>query len=254
MTYVELLRIRTPLVVMLAIWVLAVNLIVVAINRFAGPHPGMTWSIQDSIQMAGIVALAWATTLGASLWMERDGHLPVAFTKPISRTRYALGVFGVDAAVLLGIFVAASVLAEIAAAWSGVLDPTGLSFGVVLDAAKIYLIALAWFSLMQAFTAGMRSGVGVVLGPAWAVAVPLSIAGTVRLPEPWHAIVVGANAINPLAYGVNMWMSAQGAANSISTSRLLETVVPPQYAIAMLSAIVIAAVVFAINRWQRAEA
>jgi hypothetical protein len=51
------------------------------------------------------VAMIVGTFLGAPFAREREGHLEIALTKPVSRVRYALGAMGVD---ILGIWAAAA--------------------------------------------------------------------------------------------------------------------------------------------------
>jgi hypothetical protein len=253
MSYVEYLRIRTPITIMLAAWIIGVNVMVVAINRFAGSGRVELWQIADSYRLASIIALGWATALGASLWLERDGHLALAWTKPDSRLRYALKVFAVDLFAMTAIFVIAALLAQLTASWSGVFHPTPIDDVAVLTAVRLLLVAFAWYGVMQALTAGLRTGSGVILGPAWAVAVPLVVAGAMPLSNLWHDILAAVNAVNPLAYGASIWFSSSGGQVEYGM-RLPEAAASPIYAIVALAVIVIAALATAVSRWSLVEA
>ena len=89
MYYVEYLRASRSLVIG-AIWVavaLAINLalwragnVVIEDKHFVVPLT-IVWAF------AGFVTSIYATVLGGSLAAENEGHLPVAWTKPVSKTK-----------------------------------------------------------------------------------------------------------------------------------------------------------------------
>jgi hypothetical protein len=253
MSYVEYLRIRTPITVMLAIWTIAVNVTVVVVNRFAGTGRIDQWSFSDSYQLGTIVALGWATALGSSLWLERDGHLPIAWTKPDSRLRYASKIIFVDLVAIFGIFVIATLLAQSTAYLSGALRAEAIDGGALLGAARLLLVAIAWYSLMQALTAGLRANAGVILGPAWAVAVSLCVAAFRVKPTLWHDVFVAINSVNPLAYGATVWFSSNGVATEAGL-RLTEAGLASAEAIAVLLVLSVAALATAVSRWSLVEA
>jgi len=249
MNFVEFLRIRTPLTIMIAIWYVFVNVVVFVVRGFHMAPRGGTWTLVDSILMGGVIVLGWSTSFGASLWNERDGHLDVAWTKPVSRTRYALSIFATDIAALAGIFVVAIAFTEFAARWGGVLAPGTIGAGDVALAVRLFLSAVAWFALMQAFSAASRSSSGIVLGPAWAVAMILMVAGSRSLGTPWHALFVALNAVNPMAYCADIWFTT-----TRTFALPLQTQLAPAIAYAALCAIIIIAGTCAIVRWKQVEA
>lgn len=119
--------------------------------------------------LAGIVAMIVATVLGAPFARERDGHLEIALTKPISRWTFALQTAGADVAGIAAAWVMA-VLFLIAGhtifeAPNYVFGPTDwLAIGLGLAG------ALCWYAMLNAATASMSRAYGAVLGLAWPVA------------------------------------------------------------------------------------
>jgi hypothetical protein len=129
--------------------------------------------------LADIVALIVATILAAPFAREIDGHLEIALTKPITRTRYALGVIGADVAGIL----AASFLTVVAIylcqllfeSWridfSGV-NARSIGMGIACP--------LAWYALLCAGTTWLNRSYGAVLGFAWPVAILVGVLAKIQ--------------------------------------------------------------------------
>lgn len=135
---------------------------------------------------ADLVALIVAMVLAAPFAREVDGHLEIALTKPVSRTRYALGVIGAD---VVGI-VAASFMTVVALYLCQLLfESSRLDFsGVNSHAVAMGLAApLAWYALLCAATTWFnRSYVAVLVA---ALPVAIIIAG-LTLVEPTNIVAV----------------------------------------------------------------
>jgi hypothetical protein len=120
--------------------------------------------------LADVVALIVATILAAPFAREIDGHLEIALTKPITRTRYALGVIGADVVGIL----AASLLTVLAFYLCQLLfESWRVDFSGVNARAIAMGIAcpLAWYALLCAATTWLNRSYGAVLGFAWPLAI-----------------------------------------------------------------------------------
>lgn len=126
-------------------------------------------SARDLLLLAAFVALIIATVLSGPLANENHNHLEVVWTKPISRERYALGVFGVDAIGILASMALAIVFMLLSTALFElpiiVIDP---QTPAVL--ALTIFTPLAWYALLTAAAASLKRGRGAVLGLGWCAA------------------------------------------------------------------------------------
>lgn len=245
MYYVEFLRVRRSLLIAtIAIGgVLALNLIL-----FKAGHvdiPARTFTIPLTIvwAFAGFVTSIFASVLGGSLACENDGHLAVAWTKPVSKTKHALIKMAVDLgaiAVLFGIMCAA-VFAYFAV--------TGLSRHLVVppDAwfqlIRFLIAPAAFYGLTQALTSGLGKQAGLVCGMTWVALFALLVLGTLPLPAPYHQLVDFINNANPVIY-LAFNIDDNGA--FISYGLAAATVA--------LTAIALCGGAAAIYRWQHVEA
>lgn len=128
----------------------------------------------DYIGLGWVVALIVATILAAPFAREIDGHLEVAMTKPIARSRYALGAIGID---IVGMLIA-SLLAMLAFYLCQALFETPrLSLGGVNAHTVLMSIAcpLAWYAMLCAATTWLHRSYGTVLGFAWPAAVLIGV-------------------------------------------------------------------------------
>ncbi len=119
--------------------------------------------------LATWVGVIIATFLAAPLTQENSNHLEVAWTKPVSRTRMALGMFGVDA---LGIIISMALAIVFALAATALFEIPH----IVIDAPTLPVLALcvlmptAWYALLTAAAASLKRGRGAVLGLGWLAA------------------------------------------------------------------------------------
>jgi len=166
-------------------------------------HTQETMTYGHLVSSAIVVGLVVATVLGAPFAKENDGHLEIALTKPIERTRLSVQIMLVDAGAIAGAFVLGYVV-------SAVLHLLFLPRPAAFEASDAMAIALslagtiAWYAMLNALTASMKRGFGVVLGMSWPVA--LGVSGGAHLPpgEPIRDAIrtlCGAlDYLNPLHY------------------------------------------------------
>lgn len=153
--------------------------------------------------IADVVALIIATMLAAPFAREIDGHLEIAFTKPVSRVRYALGVLAADVA---GIWVAcalAVIACYICELFFGTyrVDFSGINSRAILMG---LVMPAAWYALLCAATTWFSRAYGAVLGFAWPVAIVVGVLAVVQASTPLGLMVhdVGwvLSRLDPLTY------------------------------------------------------
>jgi hypothetical protein len=193
--------------------------------------------------IAMFLTMIFATSAGLSL--NREGQtLALSWTKPVPRPVIALRIIAVDVAALAVLFgfawlVAASTVTAahgtIVAAPAAV-STTALSFGV----------ALMWYALCEALTAGLGAGGRSLVGFLWPVSLVLSslggvggIAGTVI-----HVL----NVFNPLAYLRSVITSSNGAVTQAFW------VAPPEVGALVVLGLSVVLVAVAVVLWTRREA
>jgi hypothetical protein len=154
--------------------------------------------------IASFVGLIAATVLGAPFARESDGHLEVALTKPVSRTRFALGVIGVDVVGLLAVMVMTIIFSIITQALIQIPHVRWGSDTLQVVAFAIVL-PLSWYALLNAATASLKRGYGGVLGFAWPVCGFIALMsaaqlGDSSLAQVVHSIFWVLSRIDPLTY------------------------------------------------------
>lgn len=146
-----------------------------------------------------------ATLLGGPLAKENNGHLELAWTKPVSRERYALSAVLIDVAAVAVAQVATVAALLLAALFWEVpklsfesLAPGHIAFALVAP--------IAWFACLTAFSASLKRGPGSVLGIGWVVAVacPLIATASQNAKTPVgrsvYAIFDTVSYLDPIAY------------------------------------------------------
>jgi ABC-type transport system involved in multi-copper enzyme maturation permease subunit len=128
------------------------------------------FDIGSLFAMAIPIGLFAGTLLGGPLSKENNGHLDLAWTKPVSRARYALSAMLVDLATI-AVAEVVTVLALLLASlfW----DAPKISFDALAPryVAFALLVPAAWYACLTAFSASLKRGPGAVLGIGWVVAV-----------------------------------------------------------------------------------
>lgn len=215
MQYVEFLRARN-VVVRYAIWVLAIAVVAAIAALIAPPHAAMVagdktdtsvhqgmvdLSLTSLWVASGLLAAIVATILGGSLASENRGHLELAWTKPVSRLRYAASKMLVDVGAIFAVqvFTFAVILAldliHIRSAVNLVSQQADL-----VDGIRFAMFPLAWYALLQGLTAGLRGQAGVAQGLIWPIALVLVGLKHAPLGPVWNVIIGFVNLINPFNY------------------------------------------------------
>lgn len=189
-----------------------------------------------------------ASLLGGALAKENDGHLELAWTKPVSRERYAIASILVDSAAI-----AVSQLLTIAVTLIATLMflvprfdwPGSIALSIVVALAA----PIAWYSLINAASASIKRGPGAVVGLGWVAAVIIpGIAGALQGAAPYNAVAAwfyaifkGLSYIDPISY-----MSFSGPAHTLMGSL--------QISAGVLCALAIGYSILAVAQWRRVEA
>lgn len=201
--------------------------------------------------MGLLVASILATIMGAAFAKENDGHLEIAWTKPVGRIALALGTIGADIAGIVAGFVLGVVCAI---ASQALYEAPHISFEFD-DALLIclgILTPIAWYALLNAATASLKRGVGPIVGLAWPIAIV--IFGLNKIQSNGNAlltIVQGIfhwiNFINPFAYMMMMSMTPQTQPGPFG-------IVPIGLDLAVIVALILVYSAAAIAQWRRVEA
>jgi hypothetical protein len=201
------------------------------------------------LAIAGFVGLIIATCLGATFARENDGHLEIALMKPVSRTRYALGVIGADLACIAAAEALTIVALMIGQAMFEVphFDFSGMNLAFVLVA---LLHPFAWYAMLNAATASLKRGSGAVLGFSWPIAlVIIALAkiplGDSALGQTVHAIGWGLSRILPVTYA-SFRLDSQGVINQDPFGYAVQIVI--------LAALTLVYGALAVVQWRRVEA
>lgn len=200
-----------------------------------------------------VIGLVTATMLGGVLAKENDGHLELAWTKPVPRDRLALASIAVDMVTIVVSQLATFVLTLIVVlmfVWPHfyVNALTPWVVGLAL------LAPLAWYACLTAFSASLKRGLGLVCGLGWlaALMVPSIAAATSRsssdLGITIHAIFQSIAYIDPISY-----VSFHG---SIESSGLqMRTVAGSiEFSVLMLLVLTVVYATLAVLQWRRVEA
>jgi ABC-type transport system involved in multi-copper enzyme maturation permease subunit len=199
-----------------------------------------------------------ATVLAGVLAKENDGHLELAWTKPVSRERYAIAALAVDTAGILvsqlltiGVILAATIMFLVPRfSYTG---PVGL---VILFAV---FGPLAWYAALTAASASLKRGPGLVMGLGWlagivvpSVAAGLAEAAPVSPVAGWfYAIFHAASYLDPIAY-MSMHGSNVDVKMSAAPAGLLGLSIGGE--VAVLAALFVAYAGLSVLQWRRVEA
>ncbi|HLX26432.1 MAG TPA: hypothetical protein VKR05_05520 [Candidatus Cybelea sp.] len=196
---------------------------------------------------ADVVALIVAMVLAAPFAREVDGHLEIALTKPVSRTRSAIGAIGAD---VVGI-VAASVMTCVALYLCQLLFESARVdvSGVNARAIVMGLIApLAWYALLCAATTWFNRSYVAVLVAALPVAI---IVGALTLVEPSNIVAAIVHQVAWILSRLDPWTYVQLKYDS-TTMEVGAATFGWRLSLEILFFIIYGAL--AVFKWQRVEA
>ena len=201
---------------------------------------------------ATFITLIVATVLAAPFARENDGHLEIAFTKPVGRTALALQSIGVDLLGLLGVWVMAVVFLIVGHAIFQQprfhLVPGDVTL-IVLG----WLAVAAWYGMLCAMTASLRRAFGIVLGLWWLCSLVIVFVakaqwGASLVAQTIHWVATVLAVVNPLYY---MHFGPPVAVNGRPE---LSLAVSPQYEIPALAILALIYLSLAVLQWRRVEA
>ena len=194
------------------------------------------------------IGLLVATLLGGPLSKENNGHLELAWTKPLSRERYALSAVLVDL-ITIAVAEAATVLALVLAAMFWDLPKLSADAVALKHIAFALLAPAAWYACLTACSAALKRGPGAVLGIGWVVAVVCpTIAATTSetstaVGRAVHAVFNTVSYADPLTY---LWFR-----NDFSGADAARTLTIGVLTLAALAVVYLA---LAVAQWRRVEA
>jgi hypothetical protein len=166
-------------------------------------RPDISWNAFFTISV--MMGLIVATLLAAPLAKENEGHLELAWTKPVSREKYAGATFAIDAAAIVLSQLACIAIALICI-WMWTVPIVTLGSGGWPVIALALIVPIAWYACLTAFSASVKRGPGMVIGMGWfaALVIPSVMAATSHaqsLVGQWiHAIFTGLAYIDPIVY------------------------------------------------------
>lgn len=245
MYYVEYLRASRALLIgsIIIAVSLAVNLAIFFGGGVTIPDKPFVIPFMVIWAVAGIAASIFASFLGRSLAKENDGHLPVAWTMPVSKSTHAAVKMLVDVVAIAILFAVMSAVAYAYLSITGMSKHITVPSDTWLQLLRFALAPLAFYGLVVCLTASLGRRSGTVLGMTWVAVFVLSTLGEAPLPQPYHSIFAFINYANPLVY----------VAFDIDKSG---SVITASLGAATLGLVLIAAVgaAAAIYQWQRLEA
>ena len=199
MWYIEYVRARRALTVygIIVAAIVAIALLVrfnVNVSLQSGP---VHTPINILTIACGFIIAILGTVLATSLSSHVNGHLEIAWTKPIPRDRLIAQTFAIDIGALAVAYVVTLVVAiSINAVFGSHLDYTTSQLGHV--AAEL-LFPIALYAMVQGVTSAVGRRAGMLAGLAWPVM--LLAGGVIPAPVPpfVHQAIVAINYFNPLA-------------------------------------------------------
>jgi hypothetical protein len=209
MWYMPYRRVRSAVLVYVYIAV-GISLAAIALRfRITGPIHLQDHGLSSLVIPAAACVGGFATVLGLNLAAENDGHLEVAWTKPVSREGYALGVFAVDLiAMAVCIVFTALCLGAVLDVYAGhqaiVLVASPDAGTVNFHAGNTLFKTLAYcgfpvcvYAWITAMSASLKRNRGSVAGLFWPVMFVLAFLPQLPVP-PIHTVAVALNLFNPI--------------------------------------------------------
>ena len=191
-----------------------------------------------------------ATMLAGPLARENE-HLEIAWTRPVSRERYALSAMGTDALAMVAALVLTIGVVSLAIA---LFTPPvySVSNRTLPTLAFVLLGPIAWYAMLTAASASLKRGLYRVVGIAWPVAFLVTAMANGPIGSSSTALAVYKtfhflNYFNPLGYLSHM-------SATISDRGHLSVNLSPAFGIGMLALLIVVYVAAAVLQWRRVEA
>jgi len=198
------------------------------------------------------MGLLVSTILAGPLAKENDGHLELAWTKPVSREQYALACFAADIPAII-ISQLLCIAVTLIATFMFVVPRFSYGPHVGWNILVALLAPIAWYALLTAASASFKRGPGLVIGLGWmfAIIVP-SVAGGLSEAAKYNTIAAVFYAIfHTLAYlDPISYLEFRNRESTIGTGFGL----PIQSVVAALAALSIGYITLSVLQWRRVEA
>jgi hypothetical protein len=251
MYYMEFLCVRKTLYWLAGLLAAAVAIVSWAIASSAHGVPHHFGPLPVAALMAGatFVSSIIAMIFACALARQNDGHLPLVWTRPVSREQYIFTITLVHLAGIAAAFVMSLAAALSVYAMFGALSALTLGGDVPVEAGtmgRMFLFPLAWYGLVMAITASTRGGAGFMAFGAWIVGSVLVGFDASHLFGGVSGIVINViDHINPLYYFSGHFDDSGRNQSMVSNVDV---------AIAGLAAIAVAGYAAALAQWRRLEA
>lgn len=252
MYYMEFLFVRKVLYWLGALLVAAIAIVswALASNGHSLPaHPHGVVPLAALMAGATFASAIIAMIFGCALARQNNGHLPLVWTRPVSRDRFALTITVVHLAGIAAAFVMTLAATLAVFAIFGALDAITATGEVPVNSSTIthmVLFPLSWYGLVLAITTSMRSGAGFMPFGAWILGSLLVGLDASHLFSGASGIVINVlDHVNPLYYFSGHF--DQGGSNQSMVTNV-------GVAIAGLAGIAVVGYVAALAQWRRLEA
>jgi hypothetical protein len=262
MQYTQTLRILNGLKVLAIVFacLYAFVVIVSASTGFFG-HTSHITDKSFSIPLPALFAFGalvtsiFASIYGRTLSAENEEHLPVVWTRPVSRVRTALSIFGVNALGIVAAFALYMLLAAIFIETFQVANYVVVPKDAWVQLFRYLTEPFAFYALVMALTASTgRAGRGIV-GWCWLGVLAIGSLASLGLPNPWHRIFNVINFLNPLAYGSYHTTSGSETVNVMGgPSPTYVAGLTPGMDVAALLILFGAGLALGLAQWRRLEA
>jgi hypothetical protein len=245
MYYMEFLFVRKVLYWLAGLLTAAVGIVSWAIASQHGIPRHAAGFVPVAALMAGatFVSAIIAMIFACALARQNAGHLPLVWTRPVSREKYVFTVTlvhlaGISTAFVMSLAAALSVFAMFTTGGHGPVDTPTM--------ARMFVFPLAWYGLVMAITASTRGGAGFMAFGAWIVGSVLVGFDSSHLFGGVSGIVINIiDHVNPLYY-----FSSQFDDTGFNKSLVANVDV----AVLGLASIAVAGYAAALAQWRRLEA
>ena len=210
--------------------------------------------------LAGLVCTFFACRFARALSDENDGHLPIVFTRPVSRTQYALGAIAMDSFGIVAIFAMVVAMDLIVTAQHKALGLIIVTPDSGIQLLRFLALPFAYYGVLMGLTGWLGKGGRSVIGLSYAGSFVLLILAVIGIAQPWGMIFTFLDTFNPLAYGGYSYHTSHDTVNIVAGSNLaghsvsLFNAITPAGDFVALALLCVAGLVAGIAEWRRVEA
>ena len=205
--------------------------------------------------IAAFFASGFAARYARTLSEENEAHLPVAWTKPVSRVRYALTTIGVDAIGILASFALTLGVIFLFLAIFGATPYVAVTPDTPMQLLRYLALPFAFYGLLTALTASFGKAGRGIIGWGLLFSFIMALFSNFDLPAPWKTIVTAINYVNPLSYSSYQHTSGNDTVNVMAGPHgSTFTTLALTFDFAALTVLCVAGLVAGIYLWRRVEA